>query len=913
MNEQQQHRMAAVGTDKELNDLLDFSAMFAPPVANGKIRPTNLASSQFGGSAPPPILHATGISSIDHGCRSMSLDERSNSGSWASAEQNSPSFNQGRSYADGPHYSEHDSLSSPFLSAGIAGKNERPPYSSFGGQPGFLPSDISMPNPEAMSPSGLKSGTQFYPSYPTNPRRRPPDGSIDTQPKKIRKPPGLPSSVYASTSGDEYSRDNGYPGAKSGSVYPGSFYMQEDLWSSSGYSAMLGNSPHIGQPGSFSAINPQDRMKRHPLPLSPQNYPLHGSEVNGFHSVPTTYSHTATLNGDGIMATRGTTVNSSGDEIGKALASGITGAQSQWQRPTTPTYEGQPHALQNKMDDRLEEAIHVLRNHAVGHSDMHSLLNAVSSVHNGGLAGLSPAFSNTGLALSNRHPAMGSNHHEEPAGLPPSSTLLHVHHAPGATQTAGQPEAFTALPGAVARSTHSSNSSDIKREDKEDDDNSSNADKSEEEKQEAQLARTRRKEVLALQILSGLSDQNDDDLEDEDDEDLPPEVKMEREKERRVANNARERLRVRDINEAFKELGRMCQLHLSNDKPQTKLLILHQAVNVILNLEQQVRERNLNPKAACLKRREEEKVSGVVGEGGMQLSSGHPGLGGDGHNPVSHMVPNLVGWGTVAGVGFVHFTDWRLILDYVPYINGKFPKEDPSGKKFRSKPQLARYLGNQMDLSSFDFRTGKMLMSKLNKNRQRLRFDNNSQNKGKPDLNTSLPVRQTASIFKQPVTKVTNHPSNKVKTDPQKAVDQPRQLFWEKKLSGLSAYDVAEELVKTMELPKGLQGVGPGCTDKTLLSAIASALHTSAAPITGQLSAAVEKNPGVWLNTSQPLCKAFIVTDEDIKKQEKLVYSVRKRLEEALMADMLAHVEEATSDGESPKEEGSAGEETEAV
>lgn len=78
-------------------------------------------------------------------------------------------------------------------------------------------------------------------------------------------------------------------------------------------------------------------------------------------------------------------------------------------------------------------------------------------------------------------------------------------------------------------------------------------------------------------------------LDNENDEDLPPEVKMEREKERRVANNARERLRVRDINEAFKELGRMCQLHLSHDKPQTKLLILHQAVNVILNLEQQVR------------------------------------------------------------------------------------------------------------------------------------------------------------------------------------------------------------------------------------------------------------------------------------------------------------------------------------
>lgn len=69
---------------------------------------------------------------------------------------------------------------------------------------------------------------------------------------------------------------------------------------------------------------------------------------------------------------------------------------------------------QSKMEDRLEEAIHVLRSHAVGqgpalegaHADMHSLL---SSVHNGGLGGLSPAFPNASLALSNRHPTMVSH------------------------------------------------------------------------------------------------------------------------------------------------------------------------------------------------------------------------------------------------------------------------------------------------------------------------------------------------------------------------------------------------------------------------------------------------------------------------------------------------------------------------
>ncbi|XP_014804521.1 PREDICTED: transcription factor E2-alpha isoform X13 [Calidris pugnax] len=668
MNQQQQ-RMAAVGTDKELSDLLDFSMMFPLPVANGKNRPTTLASTQFGGSG---------------------LDERPGSGSWGTGDQNSSTFDQGRSYGEGPHYSEHRDLpshssisSSPFLGAGLVGKSsERASYSTFGrdtgmpglNQTGFLPSEMGMASPSTLSPTGVKGGSQYF-SYPNNPRRRGAESNIDGQPKKVRKvPPGLPSSVYPSNSGDDYSRDPaGYtPSKPPSTVYPGAFYMADglhnspDLWSSPGamsqssYGAMLGSSSSpLPQSGGFNSLHQHERM----------NYQLHSGEVNGglpsvsgFSSASTPYgvsSHTPPISGtDTMMGNRGTTAGSSGDALGKALASiyspdhssnnfssnpstpvgspqGLAGT-SQWSRASgqgalSPSYEGSLHTLQNKMEDRLDEAIHVLRNHAVGqtaampsnHGDMHGLLGSAPA-HSATVGSLGQAFPAAVMSLGNRHPSLvGGGHPED--GLSSNPSLLHNHVAlpsqpSSLPDLSRQQDTYSGLSGGLGRSSVSSGTSEIKREEKEDEENTSVADNSEEEKKELKPSRNRTRCSLNSSTDEALS------LEDKD----------LRDRERRMANNARERVRVRDINEAFKELGRMCQMHLKTDKAQTKLIILQQAVQVILGLEQQVRERNLNPKAACLKRREEEKVSGVVGDPQMTLSASHPGLG-DGHNPVGHM------------------------------------------------------------------------------------------------------------------------------------------------------------------------------------------------------------------------------------------------------------------------------------
>ncbi|XP_028627200.1 transcription factor 12 isoform X4 [Grammomys surdaster] len=682
MNPQQQ-RMAAIGTDKELSDLLDFSAMFSPPVNSGKTRPTTLGSSQFSGSG---------------------MDERGATTSWGTSGQPSPSYDSSRGFTDSPHYSDHlndsrlgahEGLSpTPFMNSNLIGKaSERGSFSLYsrdsglsGCQSSLLRQDLGLGSPAQLSSSG-KPGTPYYSFSATSSRRRPLHDSVALDPlqaKKVRKvPPGLPSSVYApSPNSDDFNRESpSYPSPKPPtSMFASTFFMQDgthsssDLWSSSngmsqpGFGGLLGTSTsHMSQSSSYGSLHSHDRLSYPPHSVSPTDINTSLPPMSSFHRGTTSSSpyvaasHTPPINGsDSILGTRGNAAGSSqtGDALGKALASiyspdhtsssfpsnpstpvgspsPLTGT-SQWPRaggqaPSSPSYENSLHSLQSRMEDRLDrldDAIHVLRNHAVGpstslptsHSDIHSLLGPS---HNAPIGNLNSNYGGSSLVTNSRSASMVGTHREDSVSLNGNHSVLSSTVAASNTELNHKtPENFR---GGVQNQSGNVVPTEIKTENKEKDENLHEPPSSDDMKSDDESSQ----KDIKVSSRGRTSSTNED-------EDLNPEQKIEREKERRMANNARERLRVRDINEAFKELGRMCQLHLKSEKPQTKLLILHQAVAVILSLEQQVRERNLNPKAACLKRREEEKVSAASAEPPTTLPGTHPGLS-ETTNPMGHL------------------------------------------------------------------------------------------------------------------------------------------------------------------------------------------------------------------------------------------------------------------------------------
>lgn len=198
---------------------------------------------------------------------------------------------------------------------------------------------------------------------------------------------------------------------------------------------------------------------------------------------------------------------------------------------------------------------------------------------------------------------------------------------------------------------------------------------------------------------------------------------------------------------------------------------------------------------------------------------------------------------------------------------------------------MAKYLGDQVDLTAFDFRSGKINPQLMRKHRRRgQEFGRSFKN----DLSLIPPIRQTASIFKQPVTVIKTQTDSKTKSEPkqQGPQDKPKQVFWEKGLQGLKATVHGEEGLTNVDfrLPRCLKPVGPEPSEDVAVRSIAASLHFKTQPIVGQTvsRSMLEKNPGVFVNPEQPLVGAITISDEDILKQEARVKSARRALQELL-------------------------------
>ncbi|KAJ8002554.1 hypothetical protein DPEC_G00160110 [Dallia pectoralis] len=432
-----------------------------------------------------------------------------------------------------------------------------------------------------------------------------------------------------------------------GGGYPGNFFTEQIPNSSPdwcngsnppGYGGIVGGaSAH--QSGNYGGMqSSQNHMDYSSHPVSTGHVNRGLPPMSSFHRINSAVSHMPLANSPGNSCPGNPSgASQTGATLGKALASiyspdhtsssdsSCTPDRSpsphtrppsappagQWRSSVPPSlspgYESSLISLSQLEDrlDRLDDVIHVLRSHAVGPvsslpRDIHSMLNQTGQVHSipgSGQSGLPPATVDTAnLNNNNRHCPTSLQSHSQnnqngrpaPAGAPAGLGGLELK-----LEGLDREEQYELHHSLHSQDHMPSHSSDSLRSD-----------------EDSESRRT-----PGGSIASSVH---------EDEDNLSPEQKAERERERRMANNARERLRVRDINEAFKELGHMTQLHLKSEKPQTKLLVLHQAVAVILSLEQQVRERNLNPKAACLRRREQEKMSvGLTDVQGLHL---HPGL-----------------------------------------------------------------------------------------------------------------------------------------------------------------------------------------------------------------------------------------------------------------------------------------------
>ncbi|XP_052785689.1 transcription factor 12-like isoform X3 [Mya arenaria] len=644
--------------DKELNDLLDFSAfndpyhkMFSPPVSSGMKGPSQGNMDMYNAYKQGEEVGAA----------------------WSQGQGQPPGYGESRGYVDSQYNGHPVDNMHPFANNNdIINKNSdhsfpRPGFSRDSLTPQNMMGGGGMP----MSPGQLSPRKQQMSPYYQGYKPSPMDESIrgrrgSGQSVGNKRPKG---SVY-SPGPEDYGQDSpGRPFTSPKPMYPPDNYFMDggsqgnsNPWSNGGSTSTY---PSSMLPGNFSHTQSSSHNNIHPHEMG-YNHPVSPSQD---HLMDPALPPMSTFRGQPLPPASATYTNSSssvapgnhgsqtGDALGKALASiyptehtsssygsnpstpvsspsPMTGSSSQWQRPsqqssTSPQFEGPLHSL-GRMEERLDDAIHVLRNHAE--------MPPMGPPHQGGPGG--HPGGQGGHPGGHMLPPTGNSHSNgimANMGGPYSGMM-----GPGASNSdMGGPPPLTDASGSVTSHDHQTKpgggggkskggeGKEIKNEKADDNKSDTSGDSKGGGSSSAPSDKVKITPPPSKRSRKQEDTSHDDPLDDLDgsgDEDESPETKAERErlrrqannarestKEKRQANNDRERVRVRDINEAFKELGSMVTIHCGTTQPLTKLMVLQQAVNVITTLETQVRERNLNPKAACLKRREEEKADDIPG------------------------------------------------------------------------------------------------------------------------------------------------------------------------------------------------------------------------------------------------------------------------------------------------------------
>lgn len=242
----------------------------------------------------------------------------------------------------------------------------------------------------------------------------------------------------------------------------------------------------------------------------------------------------------------------------------------------------------------------------------------------------------------------------------------------------------------------------------------------------------------------------------------------------------------------------------------------------------------------------------------------------------------------------------------------------PCGKKIKSKTELSQFLGSAVDLTTFDWRTGRINAALLRNQGRNKRSSSGRTGlydyrnlQMKLDNSLTPPIRQNSGIFKRPVKVVSSQSGlnwHQIKdyfkrnnmmlsVEPkQENPDKPYQVFFHKRLQGIHTTRPLGNLAD-FQLPSNMKAFMSSLADnESLLRSITASLHLGTMNIRGQEKSSLQKkrdpvegermlsprNPVAFVNPQQPLILNTTITEDDIRRQEEVIADTRLKLISAI-------------------------------